>query len=149
MDNIIDSKGGIKKSELIKTALKDAPFLTEAQIKNQLELFAKRIKGEHGWLFLNSRDINYNMVFQVFEDASYKQIADYILCFLKESSFVDSGDKQDYGLLDSVKFVKMLKIKEFIDEGETSVGMYIGDSSVYFKLSLENWIVEDIKGENK
>ena len=148
MNNIIDNKGGIKKSELIKTALKDAPFLTEAQIKNQLELFAKRIKGKHGWLFLNSRDINYNMVFQVYEDATYKQIADYILSFLKESSFADSGDKQDYGLL-NFEFVKMMKIKEFIDEGGTSVGMYIGDNSVYFKLSLENWIVEDIKGENK
>ena len=51
----------MKKSDLITQALKDAPKLSEEDIYQAVLTFVRKSFGKYFWL--NSRDINYNVIF--------------------------------------------------------------------------------------
>lgn len=151
-NNILNENGGIKKSELIKSALKDAPYLDRKDIIKALKTFISGLPKRETYLLLNSKDINYIMVFDIQPNTTAKEVAEYIYTYLTDSSFVapkDQEDKKDYGLLDDIVYSNMEDIKDIDVESDTSIGLYIGEESVYFKLSAESWVVEKVEGDNK
>lgn len=140
MENIIDESGKIKKGEMIERALADAPSLDKEIIAKKILNYVKSVKNSK-YFIINSRKINYVQVFVKTEEADAQKVADHILDFLEESTFITCSE--DSVLVATNKLVehKMIDIKD-IDEEKDGLGLYI--DGIYFKLYDAGWQVEEV-----
>lgn len=138
-----DTISKMKKSELINQALKQAPVMKEKDVYKALLNFVNKSFGKYFWL--NSRDLNYNMIFNR-EGVTDTQIVDHIIGYLQDSSFCqpaeDLKDKKPDDEV-NVTMVDMMNIKFIDDTVPSELGIYIDET--YFKLVNNDWIVEPIK----
>ena len=140
MENIIDESGKIKKGEIIERALASAPVLEKEVIAEKILSYIKKAKNSK-YFILNSRKINYTQVFVKTEAADAKKVADHILDFLEESTFVTCSEDSVLVATNELVDHKMIDIKD-IDEEEDGLGLYI--DGIYFKFYSAGWQVEEI-----
>ncbi len=141
----IDEKGKIKKSDLIKEQLRNAPKLDENLIFAKLSAFCSTaLNRKVHYLFLNSREVNYNMMFDISKAPNGRLIANYIMDYLNESSYVGC-DEQEPGLVsvDELKQHPMNDIRDFDDTNSNILGIYIGLE--YFQLSFADYLLEVVR----
>lgn len=140
--SLIDEKGRIKKGELLRNALKDAETLSEKVIFDSFKKYLKHKDNRNiEFLALNSRDINYMQIFKI-ETNDKEEIADYIIDFLKDSSFVTTTEDNVLVATNSIEHHSMIDIKDIEDEGN-GLGLYI--DGYYFRLYNAAWQIETIK----
>lgn len=139
-NNIIDQSGKIKKGEIIERALASAPVLDKEIIAEKLLKYIKNAK-DSKYFILNSRRINYVQVFVKTETADAQKVADHILDFLEESTFITCSE--DSVLVPTNELIEhnMIDIKD-IEEEEDGLGLYI--NGIYFKFYSAGWQVEEI-----
>ena len=140
MENIVDSSGKIKKGEMIERALADAPSLDKEIIAKKILNYVKSAKNSK-YFIINSRKINYIQVFVKTEEADAKKVADHILDFLEESTFVTCSEDSVLVATNELVEHKMIDIKD-IDEEKDGLGLYI--DGIYFKFYSASWQVEEI-----
>lgn len=133
----------MKKSDLITQALKDAPKLSEEDIYQAVLTFVRKSFEKYFWI--NSRDINYNVVFDRTESTD-KEVAQHILGYLKDSSFCQPKenikDKNENDIVEA-DMIDMMDVRDIDDTSHGELGLYIG--LTYFKLVSNDWIVESVK----
>lgn len=136
---------GILKGDLMKQSIVNAPPLEIDVIRDTLVSFLRENTEKYVWL--NSRSLNYNMVFEVglHDD---KEITEHIISYLSESSFCEPKDNVllavDKEKKVDTKMVPMLDIRDIsYNKDLNEVDLFIG--LTHFKLSGNSWIVEKIK----
>lgn len=140
--SLIDEKGRIKKGEILRNALKDVETLSEKVIFDSFKKYLKHKDNRNiEFLALNSRDINYMQIFKI-ETNDKEEIADYIIDFLKDSSFVTTTEDNVLVATNSIEYHSMIDIKDIEDEGN-GLGLYI--DGYYFRLYNAAWQIETIK----
>lgn len=140
MKNIIDESGKIKKGEMIERALADAPSLDKEIIAEKILNYIKGAK-DSKYFIINSRKINYIQVFVKTKGADAKKVADHILDFLEESTFITCSEDSVLVATNKLTEHKMINIKD-IDEEKDGLGLYI--DGIYFKLYDAGWQVEEV-----
>lgn len=140
MENIVDSSGKIKKGEMIERALADAPSLDKEIIAEKILNYIKGAK-DSKYFIINSRKINYIQVFVKTKGADAKKVADHILDFLEESTFITCSEDSVLVATNKLTEHKMIDIKD-IDEEKDGLGLYI--DGIYFKLYDADWQVEEV-----
>lgn len=140
MKNIIDESGKIKKGEMIERALADAPSLDKEIIAEKILNYIKGAK-DSKYFIINSRKINYIQVFVKTKGADAKKVADHILDFLEESTFITCSEDSVLVATNKLTEHKMIDIKD-IDEEKDGLGLYI--DGIYFKLYDADWQVEEV-----
>lgn len=140
MENIVDSSGKIKKGEMIERALADAPSLDKEIIAKKILDYVKGAKNSK-YFIINSRKINYIQVFVKTEAADAQKVADHILDFLEESTFITCSEDSVLVATNKLTEHKMIDIKD-IDEEKDGLGLYI--DGIYFKLYEADWQVEEV-----
>lgn len=140
MKNIIDESGKIKKGEMIERALADAPSLDKEIIIEKILNYIKGAK-DSKYFIINSRKINYIQVFVKTKGADAKKVADHILDFLEESTFITCSEDSVLVATNKLTEHKMIDIKD-IDEEKDGLGLYI--DGIYFKLYDADWQVEEV-----
>lgn len=140
MKNIIDESGKIKKGEMIERALADAPSLDKEIIIEKILNYIKGAK-DSKYFIINSRKINYIQVFVKTKGADAKKVADHILDFLEESTFITCSEDSVLVATNNLTEHKMIDIKD-IDEEKDGLGLYI--DGIYFKLYEADWQVEEV-----
>lgn len=141
----VDDKGNIKKGDLIKDSLKNAPVLPKEEVLDKLQVFFKQNSKDNKFFMLNARDINYVQIFDISEQKDARKIAEFLYKFFEDSGFCTVEEQDKPGLIPATDVVhhKMTSIKDIDIEGKSEAGIYIDDS--YFKIVVENWMVEKIK----
>lgn len=145
-------KDGILKGDLMKQSIVNAPPLSIEVVQDALVDFLRGVDEKFVWL--NSRELNYNMVFDISKVRAQKQfsiankdIAEHISNYLAESSFCQP--RENILLADKDKeveadIVPMSDIRDIsFDQDKNEIDMFIG--LTHFKLSANNWIVEKVK----
>lgn len=145
-------KDGILKGDLMKQSIVNAPPLSIEVVQDALVDFLRGVDEKFVWL--NSRELNYNMVFDISKVRAQKQfsiankdIAEHISNYLVESSFCQP--RENILLADKDKeveadIVPMSDIRDIsFDQDKNEIDMFIG--LTHFKLSANNWIVEKAK----
>lgn len=140
MKNIIDESGKIKKGEMIERALADAPSLDKEIIAEKILNYIKGAK-DSKYFIINSRKINYIQVFVKTKGADAKKVADHILDFLEESTFITCSEDSVLVATNKLTEHKMIDVKD-IDEEKDGLGLYI--DGIYFKLYDADWQVEEV-----
>lgn len=140
MKNIIDESGKIKKGEMIERALASAPSLDKEIIAEKILNYIKGAK-DSKYFIINSRKINYIQVFVKTKGADAKKVADHILDFLEESTFITCSEDSVLVATNKLTEHKMIDIKD-IDEEKDGLGLYI--DGIYFKLYDADWQVEEV-----
>lgn len=140
MENIVDASGKIKKGEMIERALADAPSLDKEIIAKKILNYVKSAKNSK-YFIINSRKINYIQVFVKTKGADAKKVADHILDFLEESTFITCSEDSVLVATNKLTEHKMIDIKD-IDEEKDGLGLYI--DGIYFKLYDAGWQVEEV-----
>lgn len=140
MENIVDSSGKIKKGEMIERALASAPSLDKEIIAKKISNYVKGAKNSK-YFIINSRKINYIQVFVKTEEADAQKVADHILDFLEESTFITCSEDSVLVATNKLAEHKMIDIKD-IDEEKDGLGLYI--DGIYFKLYDAGWQVEEV-----
>lgn len=140
MKNIIDESGKIKKGEMIERALADAPSLDKEIIIEKILNYIKGAK-DSKYFIINSRKINYIQVFVKTKEADAKKVADHILDFLEESTFITCSENSVLVATNKLTEHKMIDVKD-IDEEKDGLGLYI--DGIYFKLYDADWQVEEV-----
>lgn len=140
MENIVDSSGKIKKGEMIERALASAPSLDKEIIAKKILNYVKGAKNSK-YFIINSRKINYIQVFVKTEGTDAQKVADHILDFLEESTFITCSEDSVLVATNKLTEHKMIDIKD-IDEEKDGLGLYI--DGIYFKLYDAGWQVEEV-----
>lgn len=140
MENIVDSSGKIKKGEMIERALAGAPSLDKEIIAKKILNYVKGAKNSK-YFIINSRKINYIQVFVKTEGADAQKVADHILDFLEESTFITCSEDSVLVATNELAEHRMIDIKD-IDEEKDGLGLYI--DGIYFKLYDAGWQVEEV-----
>ena len=136
---LIDEKGRIKKGEIMKNALEKAPSLEEKDIKKVLVEYFNKNKMKY--IGLNSRDINYMQLF-INDKKDSNLIADYIIDFLKESSFVTNSEDAVLVPTNNMQYHSMIDIKDIFIK-DNAVEIYI--DGIFFNLYNAEFQIETIK----
>lgn len=139
-NNIIDQSGKIKKSEIIERALASAPVLDKEVIAEKILNYVKKVK-DSKYFILNSRKINYVQVFVKTEKADAQKVADHILDFLEESTFITCSEDSVLVATNELVEHNMIDVKD-IEEEKDGLGLYI--DGIYFKFYSAGWQVEEI-----
>lgn len=141
---VITESGAIKKSDLIKEGLKNATKLEAGVVKLRLSEYLEDVKSDY--IFLNSREINYTMVFDI-RESDVLSVTEHLVDYLQNSQFMNHSDMGEAGLVDvnSLSFSDLDDIREISFEENGDLGLFIGDNLTYFKLIPCSWIVEKVK----
>lgn len=140
MENLVDNTGKINKGEVMRRALANVESLSEKEILDAIKSLVKILPKETKYLFLNSRDINYNQMF-IIDGCTKKEIANHLLGYLKDSSFVTTNENA--GPM-NIEHHNMIDIKDFsLNKDSQRLDLYI--DGIYFKLEQASWQVEVIK----
>ena len=122
MENIVDSSGKIKKGEMIERALAGAPSLDKEIIAKKILNYVKGAKNSK-YFIINSRKINYIQVFVKTEGADAQKVADHILDFLEESTFITCSEDSVLVATNKLAEHKMIDIKD-IDNFELNMELF-------------------------
>lgn len=146
---VVEENGVIKKENIIKEQLKDAPFLKEEDIQRNLTEYFDNLDNKHTTLLLNSRDLNYVMVFDTHDkNLSAKDISLYLMDYFNVSGFM-TKEKEDleknFGLIHS-DFQPLNKIKDIrvSEESPSQLDLYVGDSISHFMIIPAEWVLERV-----
>lgn len=136
------SDGGIKKGDLIRQTLATAPPMDMNDVENELNKFMNLCLNKYIWL--NSRELNYNMVFKR-GLATNVDTAKHIISYLLESSFcqpeIDYNESAETFV--EAQIVPMTDIRAIqYDQKNKEIDLYIG--LTHFKLTGNDWIIEDV-----
>lgn len=146
----LNEEGKIKKNDLMKHILKDMEPLTEKQIRKSILTFLNKEMKKSNVIALNARSVNYTMVFNIKQGATPPVVANHIVSFLKDSSFLEAPYDENLDIsipTDDLKQVSLINVKDVVEEDNGDIGLFIG--STYFKLFGANWILENVKGDVK
>lgn len=136
----VNTESQIKKGDLIKSALKDAPILKEEHIVQSLQNYVNEVihAGEN-YILLLSREINYVQVFHI-KNRNKRIVAGHLWDYLQDSYFMISPD-QECGLVEPIH-VEMSNIKEIKPTGYCEADMYV--DTIPFKWLSGRYLVEEI-----
>lgn len=145
MENVqhVDENFNIKKGDLIKDSLREAPVLPKKQVIEELTKFIQKNVRNADYILLNARDINYIQVFDITNSKNANKIASHIYSYFEDSSFCTAEDKPGLIPAQDIEHHQMTNIKDIDVESKTELGLYI--DTIYFKLVMDNWMVEIIK----